>query len=221
MVYLLDNNNNEFPADSLKAEPGNIFSASRVGYSGDDQFGTRRTYFDTLESSILFDSLRLTRFYKNYYNWYTYRRFDFYNLTYGIGISYWEMSQGGQAVYLSDVTIVLKGCIINGIVYGDTTYYKFTDVKDNYSVKEFSLSQNYPNPFNPSTRIKYSLEKGGSVSLKIYDMLGREIETLVNRYEGPGNYEVEFAPKSLSDGVYIYRLQAGTNYLLKKMIYLK
>jgi hypothetical protein len=88
-------------------------------------------------------------------------------------------------------------------------------------VNEFKLSQNYPNPFNPSTRIKYSLAKGENVTLKIYDMLGREIETLVNRYEDPGNYEVEFAPKNLSDGVYIYRLQAGDNYLLKKMIYLK
>jgi hypothetical protein len=213
MVYLLDNNINEFPADSLHAQPGDLFYASRTGYTGNDFSGRRHTNLDSNVNS--------NRYYSTSLYIPGYSRGDNYILTYGIGISFWEMIQTGQAVYLNHVTIALKGCVINGVVYGDTTYYKYTDVKDNIPVKEFSLSQNYPNPFNPSTRIKYSLVKGENVTLKIYDVLGREIETLVNGYQNPGSYEVEFTPRSLSDGVYIYRLQAGDNYLIKKMVYLK
>jgi len=72
----------------------------------------------------------------------------------------------------------------------------------------YFLSQNYPNPFNPTTVIDYQLPIVGYVTLKVYDILGREI-TLVNEEKIPGNYEVKFDGSNLSSGVYFYRLQAG------------
>jgi len=95
----------------------------------------------------------------------------------------------------------------------------------------FSLEQNYPNPFNPSTTIKYSIPSiktsllggvgGGFVTLKIYDILGCELATLVNEYQKSGNYEVNFDATQLTSGVYFYRLQSGSFVDSKKMILIK
>ena len=92
---------------------------------------------------------------------------------------------------------------------------------DAESVFAFSLGQNYPNPFNPSTKIKYSIPALGFVNLKVYDMLGNEVATLVNEEKPAGGYAVEFDASGLSSGIYFYKLQAG-NYLdTKKMLMLK
>ena len=85
----------------------------------------------------------------------------------------------------------------------------------------YSLSQNYPNPFNPSTKIKYSISAGGNVSLKIYDMLGQEIKTLVEKYQNEGVYEVSFASENFTSGVYFYRLEINGFKDSKKFILLK
>lgn len=88
---------------------------------------------------------------------------------------------------------------------------------------DFSLSQNYPNPFNPTTVINYSLAKSEFVSLKIYDLLGNEVATLINEEKPAGNYNAEFPAHkfNLSSGTYFYRLQAGNFVETKKMILLK
>ena len=86
---------------------------------------------------------------------------------------------------------------------------------------EFSLSQNYPNPFNPTTSIMYSILNTENVTLKVYDMLGLEMMTLVNETKSPGNYEVEFNASGLASGIYIYRLTAGDYKSIKKMVLLK
>ncbi len=83
--------------------------------------------------------------------------------------------------------------------------------------KEFSLEQNYPNPFNPTTRISYSLPEANFVTLKIYDMLGREVATLVNENKPAGKFEVEFDASKLSSGIYVYKLVAGHYQITKKM----
>jgi polyhydroxybutyrate depolymerase len=85
----------------------------------------------------------------------------------------------------------------------------------------FSLSQNYPNPFNPSTTIKYQIPELSFVILKVYDVLGNEIATLVNEEKTAGTFEITWYAENLSSGVYFYRLQAGSFVETKKMILMK
>lgn len=85
----------------------------------------------------------------------------------------------------------------------------------------FALNQNYPNPFNPSTTVQYALPTAADVSLKIYDVLGREVQTLVSERKAAGNYSVRFNAASLSSGVYFYKLQAGNFVETKKMLFVK
>ncbi len=98
-----------------------------------------------------------------------------------------------------------------------------TDVKEKPEpfASYFSLYQNYPNPFNPSTKIKFVIPKSSFVSLKVYDILGREVATLLNEEKHPGSYEVEFDGSNLSSGIYFYRLQARDFSDTKKFILLK
>lgn len=86
---------------------------------------------------------------------------------------------------------------------------------------KFELGQNYPNPFNPITRIKYSVPKQSFVSIKIYDVLGREVKTLVNEMRTAGNYEVDFNASYLASGVYFYRMESGDFSDVKKFVLLK
>ena len=104
---------------------------------------------------------------------------------------------------------------------------------NNIIPEQYLLSQNYPNPFNPATRIKFTIPnvtlsgvEGSRVQLKIYDVLGNEVATLVDEYKPAGIYEVEFNGHSdegqnLSSGIYFYRLEAGSFVETRKMIYLK
>ena len=87
--------------------------------------------------------------------------------------------------------------------------------------KEFSLAQNYPNPFNPSTVISYQLPQSSYVTLKVYDLLGRKIVTLVEKEQSAGNYKVAFDGSNLSSGVYFYRIEAGQFINSKKMLLIK
>jgi hypothetical protein len=85
----------------------------------------------------------------------------------------------------------------------------------------YSLDQNYPNPFNPSTKISYSIKEEGLVTLKVYDILGKEIATLINENKSEGNYEVDFNASALPSGLYIYKIQTGNFTDVKKMILTK
>ncbi len=87
--------------------------------------------------------------------------------------------------------------------------------------QEYSLEQNYPNPFNPTTTINYSIPDQTHVSLKVFDVLGRELEVLVNKEQPQGNYEVEFNASSLTSGVYFYKIEAGDFVDTKKMVLLR
>ncbi|MBI5403622.1 MAG: T9SS type A sorting domain-containing protein [Ignavibacteriae bacterium] len=87
--------------------------------------------------------------------------------------------------------------------------------------REYSLNQNYPNPFNPVTKINYALPKQGLVTLRIYDVLGREIKTLVNEVKAPGEYSVDFNGAELSSGVYFYRMESNGFTDIKKMMLIK
>jgi len=97
-----------------------------------------------------------------------------------------------------------------------------TDVEEELAIPaSFSLSQNYPNPFNPTTTISYELPKAVHVTLKVYDVLGNEVKTLVNEMKEMGKYTATFDASSLASGMYIYRLQVGKYNSTKKMVLLK
>jgi hypothetical protein len=94
-------------------------------------------------------------------------------------------------------------------------------VATNTNNNNYSISQNYPNPFNPSTNIRYDLPKSESVKLIIYDALGREIETIVNKKQSSGTYEVTFNASQYPSGVYFYRLTTDGFSETKKMLMIK
>ncbi len=134
------------------------------------------------------------------------------------------------------ITTGSKFSELQGIIYYSFSNYKLcprkatdfigfipTDVKENVSniPASYGLEQNYPNPFNPSTTIKYSIPKASMVTLKIFNILGQEVRTLVNQEKLPGAYEVSFNANSLSSGIYFYSLSAGNFYQVKKMMLLK
>ena len=102
-------------------------------------------------------------------------------------------------------------------------YDIITGVNNNVTsiANDYSLSQNYPNPFNPSTKIAYSIPTNGLVTLKIYNILGKEVQTLVSEVKSAGSYEVSFNAASLSSGVYFYKLESGNFIDTKKMFLLK
>ena len=86
---------------------------------------------------------------------------------------------------------------------------------------EFKLENNYPNPFNPETTIKYQLPKSAFVSIKLYDITGREVSTLVNEQHNAGYYDYSFNASHLASGVYFYRIQAGEFSDIKRMVLVK
>jgi hypothetical protein len=137
----------------------------------------------------------------------------------GLGRTYeylWELAES---------EMVLKGCIIDDVVYGDTTVVSVDDETPNLPTS-FKLEQNYPNPFNPSTVISWQSPVGSWQTLKIYDILGNEVVSLVDEYKPAGKYEVEFSVGqnsvlSLSSGIYFYQLRAGSFMQIKKMILMK
>jgi hypothetical protein len=89
------------------------------------------------------------------------------------------------------------------------------------SISEFALEQNYPNPFNPTTQIQYQLPETGNVTIKVYDILGNEVRTLVNDNKPAGSYTVNFNAKGLSSGIYFYKITSGSFIETKKMILMK
>lgn len=110
-------------------------------------------------------------------------------------------------------------------VFVDNFYFYFltTDVKEINGVipSDFALEQNYPNPFNPATNIRFSLPEANQVTLKVYDMLGREVALLMNQFMAPGKFEITFDASNLSTGIYTYSLTAGDFQSVKKMILIK
>jgi len=126
-----------------------------------------------------------------------------------------------------------EACIATGITYFYEYEYAETElerlsqptgVKEivNTSIEDFELLQNYPNPFNPTTTISYSTLQPGFIELKIYNTLGKEIQTLVNEFQQAGRHSFDFDASRLSNGVYFYQLKVGSRYSeTKKMLYMK
>jgi hypothetical protein len=139
-----------------------------------------------------------------------------YFLTYAIGLDSFYINKSNQY----SATFDLKGFIVDGILHGDTTTVAVENEISELPT-EFSLLQNYPNPFNPATTIKFSTPEFTKVTLIIYDILGREIVTLVNEEKSAGTYEIEFFAENMPSGIYFYTLIAGSYSDTKKMILLR
>ncbi len=108
---------------------------------------------------------------------------------------------------------------------GDGKVYKgvanVSGIKDNSKQLTFQLAQNFPNPFNPSTTISYSIAEDANVKLELYSVTGQLVKTLLSQPQARGSYSVTFSAENLSSGMYIYRLTAGTNVQVKKLVLLK
>lgn len=103
-----------------------------------------------------------------------------------------------------------------------TGSYEYSDmIEVDIAPSAFSLSQNYPNPFNPATKIIFTISEAGFTSLKIYDVIGNEVATLINEVKQPGEYEIEYSSEELSSGIYFYQLKSGSFIQTKKMIMAK
>ena len=112
----------------------------------------------------------------------------------------------------------LTGAIINGIQYGKILQVENPD--KNIPI-DFRLLQNYPNPFNPATTINFSIPVSARVTLKIFDVLGREVKTLVDKEMNPGNYSVHWNAGNFASGIYLYRLKADNYMQTRKLVLLK
>lgn len=133
----------------------------------------------------------------------------------------------GTEWYLDDGDIIIEnpdGFIIGFIMMNNVfIYYKTTGVNGeiNSLADNYFLYQNYPNPFNSTTKIKYTIPLSGKVTLKIFDLMGNVVATVVDNYQTTGNYEVTFRADNLTSGIYFYQLQAGNFRATKKFVLLK
>lgn len=137
---------------------------------------------------------------------------------------------GGSARLASGLRAVfISGGIRNGpalsniqtVMYDSSQSVTSTGESESSLPVTFLLEQNYPNPFNPTTLIRYHLPEGQSVTLKVYDILGKEIRTLVDEFQAAGVYEIEFSGADLSSGVYFYKLHTNEKSMVRKMILMK
>jgi hypothetical protein len=145
----------------------------------------------------------------------------------GVGGSVCAMAVSGTDAYIGGAFHEAGGNNAEGLVRWDGSQFisfaGLTNVALNSNLVPdlFSLKQNYPNPFNPSTTINFSVPKAGMYTLKVYNSIGQEVATLVQREYAPGNYSVNFSAKHLASGMYIYRLSGNNVNMVKKMMLIK
>ena len=132
------------------------------------------------------------------------------------GLGIWNASYGYD---FGSTGITMAYARINGVAYGSRI--TLTVVSNPKIPVDFGLSQNYPNPFNPTTNIGYRIADVGLVTLKVYNVLGQRVATLVNKVEQPGSYEMQFDGSNLASGVYFYRLDSGNHSKTMKCLLLK
>ena len=153
-----------------------------------------------------------------------------------VGIRNWRNFEMGDTLYIDpgfkdpdngDFTIPDGSPLLNfgtdGKAIGDPRWTKNSvgvEDKKNFPV-QYSLAQNYPNPFNPSTKINYSLKHDGNVTIKIYNILGKEVATIVNEHQSAGEHTVNFKANNLNSGIYFYTINSDGFRATKKMILLK
>ncbi len=118
---------------------------------------------------------------------------------------------------LKENSIEAKNTFLSLVSSGQVQVVK-NDNKKNNTPHDFVLKQNYPNPFNPTTKINYQISLGGLVTIKVFDMLGREVSTLINKEQSAGSYSVSFNASNLASGIYFYQLKSGQFIQTRKMV---
>ena len=136
------------------------------------------------------------------------------------------LAKDGEGIFCYDAGEVNQSWpIIGGNIHATNSYYEQLLIGVENEIAEipalYLLEQNYPNPFNPSTNINYHIPFESHVSIKVFDILGKEVAHLVNEKHQPGSYKVEFNAKNLSSGIYIYTIQAGDFMQSRKMLVMK
>jgi hypothetical protein len=106
-------------------------------------------------------------------------------------------------------------------VYGSPFHVAAVQPNINNTPTQFSLGQNYPNPFNPTTMIEYNLANAGVVELKIYDITGKEVTTLVNEFQDAGSHRIQFNAVNFASGIYFYKIKSGSFQDVKRMVLIK
>ena len=198
---------NEYLADSLFARPGDYYMGSFAGYyswPGDLSTLCTNEYQDTV--------LGYVTSIKEFTDQSGIPGFNF-SLAKGLGFITSDSYEFGGGI------TNLRYAKIDGVEYG-TQITAIDNVESNRPDNYF-LYQNYPNPFNPATVIEYSIANPGLVTIKVYDILGNEIRTLVNEEESAGKYSTSFDGSTLVSGIYFYVLREGNFVQSKKMLHLK
>lgn len=226
-----DGNNWEKIDVSFTTQIADAFFIDRNhGWIGEELSGVSRSTnggADWTNSAITWAGLNSLFFVDKLNGWVTFSIDDqsmIYNTTDG-GVNWnLQLKETGEGYYGIFFIDPMNGWASgpDGIILKTTNGGRLTsDVVDESVAQQFSLLQNYPNPFNPVTTIRYSITEGGLVSLKMYDLLGREITTLVNKEMSAGEYSAEFDAGNVSSGVYLYKLRVGNNVLSRKMMVVK
>lgn len=206
-----------------------------VAFANDDNF-FRNNLFHKLSYPATVDVFDSTRVYYGdtlYYNYGTLDLIDSYYLGYNInGIR----GQSGSSLFYTDNNQYYSFGVLSYATQSKhrrinkDTFYAFklliegdtpTTVGNTELPNNYYLSEAYPNPFNPSTRINYVLPTNNFVQIKVYDILGREVRTLVNEYKSKGNYEITFTANNLVSGIYFIRMQSSAFVSTRKIILMK
>jgi len=197
-------NQTEYLIDSLIGSTNSTFKSYRF------EIPSGQGIYGGLQSQIILGSQRMVRPAHVTHS----PIFISYDLIEGIGYGgYYYCLDDGRS---SD----LLGCVINGVVYGDTVMTGVTQISSEVP-ENFLLKQNYPNPFNPTTKINYELRTAGFVSLRVYDVMGKEVSELVNENQKAGSYEVIFNGANLPSGIYYYKIETNGFTEVKKMSLVK
>ena len=128
------------------------------------------------------------------------------------------VNQNGVYCYLAGLQVLAPG--LTGIYKAEVDLTSLEKIESNLK-EDYTLFQNYPNPFNPTTKIKFHIKETAQVKLNIFDITGKEVARLVDKYLQPGSYSVDWNVGSMASGVYFYRLEAGENSATKKLLLLK
>lgn len=159
--------------------------------------------------------------------WFSDARKVYFSSDTGRTFKEYALPPGGQTIQTRDIVFPDKGqgwlLCDNGLLFKTATlWYKTTGIENEIKTPQgYALLQNYPNPFNPATTISYAIPAAGNVRLTVYDILGNEIETLVNEFKAAGSYSLQLNASSLPSGIYFYRLQCGSYSVSKKMTVMK